>query len=145
MYTGIIPKMAIRFLAFESFCDYFNSPAGKWYPGPVVFTAGLLSGLTEAILVVTPAEVCKIRMQSQFHSMVDPTQLAKRRKYRNVLQTAMTIAREEGPSALYKGVLPTMIRQGINQSVNFTAYQKGKEIWEEQNGGPLASWQVRCS
>ena len=60
----------------------------------VTFTAGLASGLTEAIMVVTPAEVCKIRMQSQYHSMMDPAQM-QHRKYTNVFQTAMTIVREE--------------------------------------------------
>lgn len=64
--------------------------------------AGLGSGVTEAVLVVTPAEVCKIRLQAQFHSMADPVQLANR-KYKNVLQTAFLIVKEEGLGALYKG------------------------------------------
>ena len=129
VYTGIIPKMALRFVSFEAYRDYLGSCT--WYPGPVTFTAGLLCGVTEAILVVTPADVCKIRMQSQFHSMMDPSQMA-RRKYRNVAQTAITIVKEEGFSALYKGVIPTMIRQGINQSVNFTCYNLGKSYWINQ-------------
>lgn len=140
VYTGIIPKMAIRFVSFEAYKEYLGS--STWYPGPVIFTAGLLSGLTEAIMVVTPAEVCKIRMQSQFHSMMDPSQMA-RRKYRNVIQTAIVISREEGISALYKGIVPTMIRQGINQSVNFTCYNIGKNWWSNHNGGKeLQSWQT---
>jgi len=97
------------------------------------FLAGLGSGVTEAVLVVTPAEVCKIRLQAQFHSMADPVQLANR-KYRNVLQTAFVVAREEGLSALYKGVVPTVMRQGINQAVNFTTYQWIKTQWMERQG-----------
>lgn len=81
----------------------------------LVFLAGLGSGVTEAVAVVTPAEVCKIRMQAQFHSMLDPEQMA-RRKYRNVIQTAMVVAREEGVRALYKGLVPTTLRQGCNQA-----------------------------
>lgn len=80
----------------------------------LVFLAGLGSGVTEAVLVVTPAEVCKIRMQAQFHSMLDPEQMA-RRKYRHVLQTAAVVVREEGIGALYKGLVPTTLRQGCNQ------------------------------
>lgn len=64
--------------------------------------------------MVTPAEVCKIRMQAQFHSLLDPEEMA-RRKYRNVLQTAVVVAREEGVGALYKGLAPTVLRQGCNQ------------------------------
>lgn len=135
VYTGIIPKMAIRFVSFE----YYRDVLGEWYgknvtgqpttsapPPQVTFVAGLLSGLTEAILVVTPAEVCKIRMQSQYHSLMDPSQM-KQAKYKNVVQTAALVVKEEGLGALYKGVVPTMLRQGCNQAVNFTIYNYSKK------------------
>jgi len=100
--------------------------------------------------------------------MADPIQLANR-KYKNVLQTAFLIVKEEGVGALYKGgysrerrifggtvpwrffspiisscglpttitttttttttagVLPTILRQGCNQAVNFTFYDLFKK------------------
>ena len=162
VYTGIIPKMAIRFVSFEYYRDILGDWSNRYYSSSsttsssgaatltnkappsqtVTFIAGLLSGLTEAILVVTPAEVCKIRMQSQYHSLMDPSQRTHA-KYKNVLQTAMLVAKEEGVSALYKGVVPTMLRQGCNQAVNFTAYNWSKKqvlAWktkreEEKMGG----------
>jgi solute carrier family 25 citrate transporter 1 len=146
VYTGIVPKMAIRFVSFE----YYRDVMGGWYntfnatsattggggtiPPQVTFFAGLLSGLTEAILVVTPAEVCKIRMQSQYHSLMDPTQKTHM-KYKNVVQTAALVVKEEGLGALYKGVVPTMLRQGCNQAVNFTAYNWSKKrvlAWKKE-------------
>jgi solute carrier family 25 citrate transporter 1 len=140
VWTGIVPKMAIRFVSFEQYRDWLQVATGDKGSG-VTFTAGLLSGLTEAILVVTPAEVCKIRMQSQYHSMIDPSQM-QHRKYTNVLQTAVTIVREEGLSALYKGVVPTMLRQGCNQAVNFTAYNAIKQrVMEYQHTEQLEHWQ----
>jgi hypothetical protein len=142
VYTGIIPKMAIRFLSFEQYKELLaNAVTGGEKTSGVTFTAGLLSGLTEAILVVTPAEVCKIRMQSQYHSMLDPSQM-QHRKYTNVVQTAFTIVREEGLGALYKGVVPTMLRQGCNQAVNFTAYSAiKKKVMEYQHTDHLQHWQ----
>jgi solute carrier family 25 citrate transporter 1 len=141
VYTGIIPKMAIRFVSFEQFRELGIAWNGGQPSTTITFTAGLLSGLTEAILVVTPAEVCKIRMQSQFHSLMDPAQM-QHRKYTNVLQTAFTISREEGVGALYKGVVPTMLRQGCNQAVNFTAYNLIKtKVMDWQGTSELASWQ----
>ena len=101
VYTGIIPKMAIRFVSFEHYRELMNTHTSLGYSTSATLIAGLGSGLTEAILVVTPAEVCKIRMQSQYHSLADPSQM-KHRKYTNVLQTAATIVKEEGPGALYK-------------------------------------------
>ena len=84
-------------------------------------------------MIVTPAEVCKIRMQSQYNSLMDPSQIA-RRKYTNVAQTAVVIVKEEGISTLYKGVVPTMIHQGCNQAVNFTIYNMfKKKLLELQN------------
>lgn len=103
VYTGIIPKMAIRFVSFEYYRDVLLSRE-VMPPITSTFVAGLASGITEAIMVVTPAEVCKIRMQAQYHSMMDPVQM-KHRKYTNVVQTAMTIVKEEGVGALYKGVV----------------------------------------
>lgn len=122
--------MAIRFVAFEQYKDLMKSYTNLGDKA-TNFTAGLLSGLTEAVMIVTPAEVCKIRMQSQRHSLLDPIE-ANSRKYGNVVQTAITIVREEGYSALYKGVVPTMMRQGCNQAVNFTAYNAMKTFWLER-------------
>ncbi|KAL7430359.1 hypothetical protein ACHAXM_002158 [Skeletonema potamos] len=149
VYTGIVPKMAIRFVSFE----YYRDVMGGWYntfysgatttiPPQVTFFAGLLSGLTEAILVVTPAEVCKIRMQSQYHSLMDPTQKTHM-KYKNVVQTAALVVKEEGLGALYKGVVPTMLRQGCNQAVNFTAYNWSKKPTGGDSDGKieLDHWQ----
>lgn len=146
VWCGIIPKMAIRFVTFEQYREFLQHYAGPpengaEYSSSVNFTAGLACGLTEAIAIVTPAEVCKIRMQSQYNSLIDPAQLA-RRKYTNVIQTAFTITREEGISALYKGIVPTMLRQGCNQAVNFTTYNIfKKKVLEHQNKKELDHWQ----
>jgi len=122
--------MAIRFVSFEQYRDWIKMHSSL-STGGTNFTAGLLTGLTEAVLIVTPADVCKIRMQSQRHSLLDPLE-ANTRKYGNVIQTAVTIVREEGSGALYKGVVPTMLRQGCNQAVNFTAYNAMKSFWLER-------------
>lgn len=143
VYTGIIPKMAIRFVSFEQYRDFLGHHKDRLGVSgtAVTFAAGLGSGLTEAILVVTPSEVCKVRMMGQYHSLQDPAQLA-RRKYTNVLQTAMVITREEGVGALYKGVVPTMLRQGCNQAVNFTAYNAiKKHVMDWQGTAGLEHWQ----
>merc|ERR1712137_198357 len=82
--------------------------------------AGLGSGITEAVLIVTPFEVIKIRMQQQ-------KGMAKADlKYRGILQSAKLILKEEGPTALWKGNVPTMVRQGINQLLLFGTYDYAK-------------------
>jgi len=132
---GIGPKLSMRFFSFEIYKQQLNAQDNPYK----IFTAGLMSGVTEAVCIVTPIDVCKIRIQSQFSSLAEPN---KALKYKNVFQTAGTIVKEEGVSALYKGIIPTILRQSINQAVNFTAYHfLKKNLMEYTNKEKLSSWQ----
>lgn len=108
------------------------------------FIAGLGAGATEAVLVVNPMEVVKIRLQAQQHSLADPDAVPR---YRNAAHALYTIIREEGFSTLYRGVALTALRQATNQGVNFTAYQQFRK-WafefqpECQAKGELPSYQT---
>ncbi|KAJ1954026.1 Mitochondrial succinate-fumarate transporter [Dispira parvispora] len=102
-----------------------QTPSGGSPPMGVVFLAGLLAGVTEAVMVVTPMDVIKIRLQAQRHSMMDPLDAPK---YRNAIHAAFLITKEEGFGALYKGVTLTALRQATNQAANFTAYQQFKSM-----------------
>jgi solute carrier family 25 citrate transporter 1 len=75
-------------------------------------SAGLGAGTTEAVLVVCPMEVVKIRLQAQVHSMSDPLDIPK---YRNAAHALYLILKEEGPATLYRGVALTALRQATNQ------------------------------
>lgn len=74
--------------------------------------AGLGAGITEAVAVVTPMEVVKIRLQAQQHSLADPLEAPR---YRNAGHAVYTIVREEGVATLYRGVSLTALRQATNQ------------------------------
>jgi solute carrier family 25 (mitochondrial citrate transporter), member 1 len=65
--------------------------------------------VTEAVAVVTPMEVIKIRLQAQHHSMADPLDIPK---YRNAAHALYTVVKEEGVGALYRGISLTALRQG---------------------------------
>lgn len=121
--TGIVPKMAIRFTSFEAYKQALADPQGN-VSGRSTFLAGLAAGVTEAVAVVTPMEVIKIRLQAQHHSMADPLDIPK---YRNAAHALYTVVKEEGFGALYRGVSLTALRQGSNQAVNFTAYSYFKD------------------
>ncbi|KIW78492.1 hypothetical protein Z517_08329 [Fonsecaea pedrosoi CBS 271.37] len=122
--TGIVPKMAIRFTSYEWYKQLLADPDGK-VSSRATFMAGLAAGITEAVAVVTPMEVVKIRMQAQYHSLSDPLDVPK---YRSAPHALMTVIREEGFGALYRGVSLTALRQGTNQAVNFTVYTELKEM-----------------
>ena len=122
--TGIVPKMAIRFTSYEWYKQLLANTEGQ-ASGQATFLAGLAAGVTEAVCVVTPMEVVKIRLQAQHHSMADPLDIPK---YRNAAHATYTVLREEGPGALYRGVSLTALRQGTNQAVNFSAYSHFKQV-----------------
>jgi len=125
--TGIVPKMAIRFTSYEWYKQLLADKDGM-VSGQATFLAGLAAGVTEAVAVVTPMEVVKIRLQAQFHSMSDPLDIPK---YRNAAHAAYTVVKEEGIGAIYRGVALTALRQGTNQAVNFTAYTQLKEALQK--------------
>ncbi|KAH0843883.1 hypothetical protein AYO21_10420 [Fonsecaea monophora] len=125
--TGIVPKMAIRFTSYEWYKQLLADPDGK-VSSRATFMAGLAAGITEAVAVVTPMEVVKIRMQAQYHSLSDPLDVPK---YRSAPHALMTVIREEGFGALYRGVSLTALRQGTNQAVNFTVYTELKEMLQK--------------
>lgn len=118
--SGIVPKMAIRFSSFELYQGWLADPITKKPSASGVFLAGLGAGITEAVLVVTPTDVIKIRLQAQRHSMTDPLDIPK---YRNAAHCVYVILKEEGVAALWKGVALTALRQSTNQAANFTVYQ----------------------
>jgi len=139
--TGIVPKMAIRFTSYEWYKQLLASDSGS-VTGGANFLAGLAAGVTEAVAVVTPMEVVKIRLQAQHHSMADPLDIPK---YRNAAHAAYTVVREEGFSALWRGVSLTALRQGTNQAANFTAYTELKDLLQRHSkdaSAPLPGWQT---
>ncbi|PBK78281.1 mitochondrial carrier [Armillaria solidipes] len=126
--SGIVPKMAIRFASFEAYKGWLaDKETGKTSLGNI-FLAGLGAGTTEAVAVVTPMEVVKIRLQAQQHSLADPLETPR---YRNAAHAVYTIVREEGFSALYRGVSLTALRQATNQGANFTVYQELKKAVQQ--------------
>ncbi|KAG9822479.1 hypothetical protein KCU68_g16630, partial [Aureobasidium melanogenum] len=139
--TGIVPKMAIRFTSYEWYKQALASESGE-ITSKATFLAGLMAGVTEAVAVVTPMEVVKIRLQAQHHSMADPLDVPK---YRNAAHALYTVVKEEGVGALYRGVSLTALRQGTNQAANFTAYTELKAWLQERSGNPSAAlpgWQT---
>lgn len=136
---GIVPKMGIRFTLYEYYRLLLYAPDGLITTGQT-FVAGVGAGVTEAVVVVNPMEVVKIRLQAQHHSLKDPLDVPK---YRNAPHCAFMVVKEEGFSALYRGVTLTAARQASNQGVNFTVYSKLKErLAEYHQGGPIPLWQT---
>ncbi|ODV95393.1 hypothetical protein PACTADRAFT_50120 [Pachysolen tannophilus NRRL Y-2460] len=139
---GIVPKMGIRFSTYEFYRSLLRDKQTGNISTGGTFIAGVGAGITEAVLVVNPMEVVKIRLQAQHHSMSDPTGAPK---YRNAPHCAYVVVKEEGLRTLYRGVTLTAARQATNQGVNFTVYSKLREFLQKYHDKEvLPSWETSC-
>lgn len=77
------------------------------------FIAGLIGGML-GVLMNTPMDVAKSRMQNQ--------RLDQPLKYRWMWPSLVTIAREEGFTALYKGLGPRIVRLGPGGGIMIVAF-----------------------
>jgi len=119
LWKGLTPfvgqltlKYALRMGSNAFFLEMLRDDQGRLTTSARL-GAGLGAGVTEALVVVTPFEVIKTRLQQQRGT--DKALL----KYRGPVHTAMTVVREEGTMALWKGATATTIRQGSNQMALF--------------------------
>lgn len=115
LWKGLTPflgqltlKYALRMGSNAFFLELMRDKDGKLTQGARLM-AGLGAGVSEALLIVTPFEVVKTRLQQQ--KGTDKALL----KYRGPIHTALTVAREEGVMKLWSGATATTIRQGSNQ------------------------------
>lgn len=120
--THLVTKYSVRWYFNEFYRSLLQDADGQ-VSVTAGFVAGLGSGITEAILIVTPFEVLKIRLQQQ--KGLDKAHL----KYHGPVHAAKTIVAEEGVTALWKGNVPTMYRQGINQLLLFGTYDYMKKLF----------------
>ncbi|BHF60385.1 hypothetical protein SprV_0100335000 [Sparganum proliferum] len=127
---GAVPKSAVRFGGFEEFKRHNVSPDGTLTPGRKLF-CGMGAGVCEAILVVTPMETVKVKFIND--------QTSANPHYRGFFHGVRTISKEYGISGLYKGVTPTIFKQGTNQAIRFFVMETMKEIYRGYRGDTTAN------
>ncbi|KAI4123608.1 MAG: hypothetical protein LQ341_007178, partial [Variospora aurantia] len=166
---GMIPKVAIRFSTFEMYQQLLADKTSGQISGPSTFAgmfrmfrmhcgevealsqllmsscvqAGLAAGLTEAVSVVTPIEVIKIRLQARGTGVSNRAQINQPCNGTGIVSE---ILRVDGFSGLYRGILLTMLRQGSNQAVSLSTYTYAKGVARsmqpDNEATNLPSWQT---
>jgi solute carrier family 25 citrate transporter 1 len=133
--THLVSKYCLRFYSNEFYRKLLADKAGK-VSKPRGFLAGMAAGVTEAIIIVTPFEVVKTRLQQQ--RGLDK----EKHKYRGPIHCMQTVVKEEGARALWKGCVPTMTRQGMNQCFLFGSYDIIKQfMWGAGRNDKIQPWQ----
>ncbi|KCV70141.1 solute carrier family 25, member 46 [Fonticula alba] len=134
LLVGSIPKAAVRFLGFEEFKKLLMDEDGRMTPGRN-FMAGLGAGVTEALLVVCPMETIKVRL---IHDQTQPNP-----QYRGLAHATRSIVAAEGLAGIYRGLAPTIVKQGSNQAIRFLVYNEMKKLLS--TGDPDAVQPVHVS
>ncbi|OQS03880.1 Mitochondrial Carrier (MC) Family [Thraustotheca clavata] len=132
LYKGLSPfilhltlKYALRFGSFAKFKELLGAGKNAKASNGVNFTAGLLTGFLESVLIVTPFEVIKTRLQQEVGVG----------RYSGPIDCLKKVVKNEGITALWKGNIPTMARQGSNQAFNFMAFAwLNSNVWKKEDG-----------
>eukprot|EP01026_Neomeris_dumetosa_P014160 TRINITY_DN1508_c0_g1_i12.p1 TRINITY_DN1508_c0_g1~~TRINITY_DN1508_c0_g1_i12.p1 ORF type:complete len:298 (+),score=29.93 TRINITY_DN1508_c0_g1_i12:85-978(+) len=104
------------------------SSSSKPLPFPNLFCASAISACTAEITTL-PIDTAKVRLQIQTGSS----------KYRGLLGTISTIAREEGLPALWKGLTPGLHRQVLYGGLRIGLYEPVKGLFVgKDHQGPVS-------
>mmetsp|Transcript_43420 Transcript_43420/g.94547 ORF Transcript_43420/g.94547 Transcript_43420/m.94547 type:complete len:292 (+) Transcript_43420:64-939(+) len=117
LYRGALPlivgssfKQAARWTGYTHVADQFKDEKGN-ISVPARMFAGFCGGVSEAVLAVTPMETIKTRVTDDARKGT--------KNYSGSMDAVLKIMKSEGPMGLYRGVIPTIAKQGTNQMVRF--------------------------
>ncbi|GLC46638.1 Matrilysin [Pleodorina starrii] len=92
--------------------------SGKTLPFPQMFASSAIAACTAEALTL-PLDTAKVRLQLQ----------AGGNKYKGLLGTVLTIAREEGPASLWKGLEPGLHRQCLFGGLRIGLYEPVRNLY----------------
>ncbi|XP_044260293.1 putative tricarboxylate transport protein, mitochondrial [Tribolium madens] len=117
---GSIPKSAVRFGTFEYLKKLAMDEKGALTPSGRLL-CGLGAGVCEAILAVTPMETIKVKFIND--------QRSGKPRFRGFFHGVSMIIREQGIGGIYKGLVPTILKQGSNQAIRFFVMETCKDLY----------------
>jgi solute carrier family 25 citrate transporter 1 len=115
-------KGGVRFFFYDNIKQALSSPS----LGMPVFlqgiVAGMAAGVAESVIVVTPSERIKTVL------IDDASSGTRTRKLNGGLQAIRVILREQQLRGLYKGLVPTTVKQSATSAVRMGSYNALKEL-----------------
>lgn len=113
-------NQAIRFYVMETLREMYKKKTGsKDTPKLLVGAFGAIAGAA-SVFGNTPIDVVKTRMQG-----------LEAAKYKNTIDCALTIWRNEGPFAFYKGTVPRLSRVCLDVAITFMIYDSFMDLFNK--------------
>ena len=129
LYTGLstallfsVPKAGLRFGSYSYFQNKLSS--NNNITPTVNLCAGMISGALEAALIVTPQETIKTKLIESNNILIKGTK---------------NLIKQNGISSLYKGAIPTIIKQSSNQGIRFMSFGLYKNYMINYTGKNLTA------
>ncbi|KAK4054716.1 hypothetical protein OIV83_000640 [Microbotryomycetes sp. JL201] len=124
LVAGNAAKAGVRFLTYDQIKSYLvDDTASSAF---LTLLAGLGAGVCEAVLAVTPSETIKTKLIDDAKRAVP--------QYNGLAHGTVTICRTEGFAGIYRGLFPTIMKQGANSAVRFTSYSTIKQWLQDRSG-----------
>jgi solute carrier family 25 citrate transporter 1 len=130
LVAGNAVKAGVRFLSYDSIKLLVADKHTGQLSLPRSVAAGFLAGLCEGAFAVTPSEAIKTRL------IQDGKRPKAERLYNGLISGSAAIIRKEGLAGIYKGLGPTMMRQGANSAVRLTTYSTLRALATEGGRKP---------
>lgn len=127
-YVGIFETI-IYFIVYEDIkkkLKYYRNSMDPEKFHVLDYVFGSVVSKLSATMVMYPHEVVRTRLRQ------DLKDCTGRLKYRNFLQTLMTVAKEEGYVGLYGGFGTNLVRQVPNTAITFLVYEAFINFFEEE-------------
>ena len=114
-----VPKTGVRFGSKEFYDKTLFPVPSKMN----TFLSGACAGATEAIFVVTPMETLKVKL---IHDRCKDVP-----RFTGLFNGISVIYKTEGFQGVYRGPVPTVLRQSSNQAIRFLVYGEAKGFLEK--------------
>lgn len=123
LVLGNMGKDAVRFFAYDAIKKQLAGPDGRTGFFQGIFS-GMCAGAAESVLAVTPSECIKT-------ALIDDAK-GGRGTLKGFPDAIRSIVRTQGLKGLYRGLLPTTIKQASTSAVRMGSYSFMKETTESR-------------
>ncbi|PWY90225.1 putative tricarboxylate transport protein [Aspergillus heteromorphus CBS 117.55] len=121
LVVGTMLKAGVRFLCFDAIKNRLVDDAGRLSPAHGIL-AGMVAGGFESVLAVTPTERIKT-------ALIDDAKGP--RKARGALHGTYMLVSQQGLRGLYRGLIPTTVKQSATSAVRMGSYNWLKETGKD--------------
>ena len=132
---GMIPKTSALYASYELCRRYMIEELQLQENFAVCGLSGTIASIPEA-LIVTPSQVVKVRLQAKEHLG----------RYHGPVDCVMKIFRNEGVSHFFTGLVPTIYRNCVWNTIYFgVMFEMRKKLLSlNTSQQPQARWEARC-